>query len=278
MSLSAAQVQQFRDEGYVPVPHFFKAREVAALQADIRRLVLAGLLRNVATAGDGQTPSGSRANLQICPMSPQSSLVRALPFEPKVTEAVTALLGERVLLHLDQCFLKPARHGSGTNWHQDNAYFKIADPAKGTALWIAIHDATVANGTLHVIPRQVHEQLAHDRDPESNHHIRCYPLEDAAVPVALEAGGAVFFAYGTPHCTRGNTTERDRAGLALHFLHEDFATTEEFQKRKDKQRKYPVLTGPHASGGVKEYGVPIAGTWAQEVERALAWETAACLA
>ena len=38
--------------------------------------------------------------------------------------------------------------GIGTNWHQDNAYFKIRDPMRGTAMWIAAHDATIANGTI----------------------------------------------------------------------------------------------------------------------------------
>ena len=62
------------------------------------------------------------------------------------------LLGPEITLHLDQIFLKPGRTGMGTAWHQDNAYFKIPQPLRGTAMWIAIHDATVANGTLRVVP------------------------------------------------------------------------------------------------------------------------------
>ena len=55
---------------------------------------------------------------------------------PKMVE------GPALILRLDQVFLKPPRDGMGTNWHQDNAYFKISDPLKGTAMWIAVHDAT----------------------------------------------------------------------------------------------------------------------------------------
>ena len=51
---------------------------------------------------------------------------------------------------LDHIFLKPAHTGIGTDWHQDNAYFKISDPTKGTAMWIALHDAHIENGTLHL--------------------------------------------------------------------------------------------------------------------------------
>ncbi|MBI3829540.1 MAG: phytanoyl-CoA dioxygenase family protein [Planctomycetes bacterium] len=267
MALKAEQIQQFKREGYTVAPHLFDAREVAALQADIERLKRLGKLRNVATDGDGKTHSTQKVNLQICPMYRESTLVRALPFVPKVVEAVTSLIGDRVILHLDQCFLKPAKNGAGTSWHQDNAYFKIADPMRGTAMWIAIHDATIANGTMNIIPGMFSEKLEHSRDPHSDHHIRCYPDESKAVPCELKAGGAIFFAYGTPHCTRGNTTEKDRAGLAYHFLHEDFASADMLKEDRDH---HPYINGAKCTGGLKEYGVAVAGTWDQEVEAAIA--------
>lgn len=267
MALSTQQVEQFKREGYTVAQHFFDAREVAALQAEVERLKRIGKLRNVATDGDGKTHSTQKVNLQICPMGPESTLVRALPFVPKVVEAVTSLIGDRVVLHLDQCFLKPAKNGAGTNWHQDNAYFKITDPLRGTAMWIAIHDATIANGTLNVIPGLMYEKLEHSRDQHSDHHIRCYPNESKAVPCEIKAGGVIFFAYGTPHCTRGNTTDRDRAGLACHFLHEDFITSEMAAKGREN---FPHLSGAKCSGGLKEFGVSVVNTWAQEVDGALA--------
>lgn len=266
MGLSAGQVERFLAEGYVALPRFFDKREAAALQAEVERLVEVGALRNVATDGDGKTPSGSLRNLQLCPMYRHSSLFRALPFEPKVVEAVRALIGDPVMLHLDQVFLKPGGDGMGTNWHQDNAYFKIRDPLKGTAMWIAVHDATIENGTLHVIPHSFQEQYDHGRDPYSDHHIRCYPPEEEAVPIELPAGGVVFFCYGTAHCTRANRTDRARAGVAYHFLRTDYSSPELVAPDRDYR---PYLTGPLASGGRQEYGTVVAGTWRREVELAL---------
>ena len=152
MTLSSRQTRYFRDHGYVAVPAFFSPREIAALRAEIERFKREGLLRNVATDGDGETLAESKANLQLIPLNDKSPLIRALPFEPRVVEAVGQLIGDPFLLHLDQMFLKPARHGMGTDWHQDNAYFKIGDPMMGTAMWVAVHDADRANGTLRVIP------------------------------------------------------------------------------------------------------------------------------
>jgi ectoine hydroxylase-related dioxygenase (phytanoyl-CoA dioxygenase family) len=261
------QIAQFREEGYVALPEFWNEREVSAMRADLARLQRAGKLHNVATDGDGVTHSQVKANLQLCPLWPHSNLFRAMPFAPKVAEAVSQLIGDPVVLHLDQVFLKPARTGAGTNWHQDNAYFQIPDPLRGTALWTAVHPATIANGTIRVIPRAFGELLEHRRDPESDHHIRCWPDESRAVSVELPAGGVVFFAYGTPHATGGNRTDNERAGVALHFIH---AEQNGVARGGFELGKRPILTGPDATGGEREYGIRVAGAWEAEVDGSLA--------
>ena len=40
------------------------------------------------------------------------------------------------------------------------------------------------------------EIYAHDRDPNSDHHIHCTVPEERAIPIELPAGGAVFFNFG----------------------------------------------------------------------------------
>lgn len=268
MKLTPIQIEQFRRRGYVPAPGFFDAAETAALQADIARLKRNNFLRNVATDGDGKTPATAKQNLQLCPANFYSTLIRALPFAPKVIEAVASLIGgPEITLHLDQIFLKPGRTGMGTAWHQDNAYFKIQNPLRGTAMWIAIHDATVANGTMRVVPDSWETLLPHERDGNSDHHIRCFPDESKAETIELKAGGALFFCYGTPHCTGDNVTDTERAGLAYHFLCHD-QTNEAFYTTGRLGNPRPHVTGPRATGGLEEYGAVIAGTWDSEVARA----------
>jgi phytanoyl-CoA hydroxylase len=263
LPLSAAQVAQFQAEGYTVEPQFFTGPEVAALVAELERFKRAGLGRNVATDGDGKTHSQTKINYQIIPLNDKSTLMRALPYHPKVMAAIGQLIGEPFIRHLDQIFLKPARTGAGTDWHTDNAYFKISDPAKGTAMWIALHDATLANGTLHVIPRSYLEKFEHERDLGSDHHIHMQADEARAVALEIPAGGAIFFNYGTAHATKANNTDNERAGLAFHFLRTDFIP--------NANRFKPIhVTGPEASGGRNEYGVPVAGTWDEEVRKVLA--------
>ncbi len=271
MPITAAHVEQFQSEGYAAIDPFFTPRELEALRAELTRMYAVaaeGRSLNVAVQEDGgvNNDEGERQNLQLIPLNDKSPLYQALPFAPKVADSVAALIGDSFRLHLDQAFWKPAHKGIGTSWHQDNAYFKISDPLRGTAMWIAIHDATVANGTIHVIPRSYSEAYEHYRDPLSNHHIRFDPKDDEGVPVELAAGGVAFFCYGTPHCTKGNTTDEGRAGVALHFLHTDYADGDHWTQH---EQRTPIVRGPLATGGVRECGEKIEGTWDQRVEEVL---------
>lgn len=256
MPFTSSHAATYHDRGWVTVPDFFDPMEVEAMRGELERLLAEGRLRNVATDGDGRTTSTTHANLQICPLSPVSPFFRALPYAAKVREAVSALVGEPVTFWLDQIFCKPGGHGAGTGWHQDNAYFKADRPLLGVGMWTALHEATIANGTMHIIPR-TGLVLPHERDGGSDHHIRCEVDESQAIAIELPAGGSLFFAYDIPHCTRANTTDQPRAGLALHFAH----ASQQAYTDNHRYRNAPVITGPGADDGTATWGERLIGTW-----------------
>lgn len=260
--LTTEQVRHFRDFGYTVRHHMFDDREIKAMLSELHRFQKQGLGRNVSTDPE------AKVNYQIIPLNDKSDLFRALPFAPKVIESVAQLIGHPFARHLDQIFLKPPGIGMGTDWHQDNAYFKLDDPTKGTAMWIALHDANLLNGTLHVIPNSHRMEFDHARDPESDHHIHIELVEGTEVPVEIEAGGAVFFNYGTAHATKRNESQHARAGLAYHFLNTDCPL------RQQSPFSLVKITGDEASGGREEYGEMIAGTWEREVAKLAAKGTA----
>ena len=266
MALSKKQVEDYQRDGYTCLPNLFSPREVTAMQAEVDRLMEDGLLRNVAVHEEDHAQGKDAKNLQICPLSPHSMLFRALPYEETVIDKVRQCIGESFVLHLDQIFLKPGHSGRGTSWHQDNAYFRVEDPTFGVGMWIAIHDATVANGTLHVVPSSYRNAIEHERDPGSDHHIRCQMDESKAVAVDLPAGSAILFNFGVPHCTKANTTDAARAGLALHFLHTDHIPS---HAGRGGERITSVLRGPDATDGETEYGSVVRGTWSREIDRVL---------
>lgn len=242
--MTPQQQRQYREAGYTTVPGFFAANEIGALRLQVQRWIAAGELRDVAV-------SASKRNLQRIPLWPHSRLFRALPFHPRVVAAVSALLGDPVVKILDQMFHKPAGDGMGTNWHTDNAYFGIDEPLRGCAMWIAIDDATVGNGCLHVVPGAFDRDFPHERDPESDHHIRTTIDPAEAVPCELEAGGVAFFSFGTPHATGTNPTASGRSGVGIHFV--NYRHASDAMRRKARWERV-FLTGSEASGGLREYG------------------------
>src|SRR5471030_2226639 len=115
MKLTLEQLTQYRRDGYTTVPDFFNRQEVTAMQTELQRLKDDGLLHNIARAGDGQTETTTAVNLQICPVAPKSELFRSLGFAGKVVDAIRQLIGDPIVWQLDQIFLKPGRHGTGTS-------------------------------------------------------------------------------------------------------------------------------------------------------------------
>ena len=73
MDFTQGQINRFRKWGYAVVPDMFTRREVRAMRGELDRFKREGLLRNVATDGDGQTHSQTHINLQICPITPKSA-------------------------------------------------------------------------------------------------------------------------------------------------------------------------------------------------------------
>ena len=249
---SKIEAQRFVQEGFIVKHHFFDASEVEIMQKETNRLLEEGTFRNVSTDEDGN-PSETSQNLQLIPLYDQSRIFRALPFQEKMIRVVSELIGDPYLLRLDQIFLKPARNGLGTSWHQDNAYFNIENPLKGLAAWIAIDDANSRNGAMQLIPGLHLQKFEHRRDPFSDHHIRCNPPEEQALTIEIKAGGVIFFCYGVPHQTGPNLSERLRAGLAYHYIHQD-CITEQVHRFPNRCR---YMTGPKASGGKNEYGMEV---------------------
>jgi hypothetical protein len=92
------------------------------MKAGLIQLSEKGKLANVATIGDGKTHTDVPRNLQLCPLSPESSLFRTMPFDEKVANTVSSLIcddkeKESVCCYLSQVFWKPPKIGLGTGWH-----------------------------------------------------------------------------------------------------------------------------------------------------------------
>lgn len=205
-------IDEFRTRGFTAIERFFDETETLAMQVEVEQWITSGLFRDVST-----NPK-RRQNFQCIPLYPHSPLFRALPHSQKVVDVAEALLGPPVAKILDQSFYKPPRSGMGTNWHTDNAYFRLADPLKGMAMWIAIQESNAENGGLKIVPDVFNEEFPHERDPRSDHHIRTHLDEGLSHQFELAAGSVVFFCFGTPHATGDNRSAIGRTGVGIHFV------------------------------------------------------------
>lgn len=262
--LDESTVRDFKEQGYVIVHDLFNAEEVRAMKVVIESFRQGELLKNSSLIE-------GRPNIQLHRLSDKSPVFRALPWHGPVRDAVFSLVGGPAMLELDgQLFLKPAQTGCGTRWHQDNAYLQAPDPVEGVGMWIALDDAGVDNGTLHVVPR-VHTSgnFTHMRDAANDHLWTCAEtlpemLEaakaHAPVPCVVKAGGAVFFSYGTPHCTLDNKSDSDRASVSYHFRY--------CRDMEAWEYRHPLLT-LERSLGVDRSGVVVADSFVTESQRVL---------
>ena len=183
---------------------------------------------------DVSTNPEVRQNYQLIPLYSRSVLFKALPFAPKVIDAVGNLIGHPVIKILDQSFYKPPHSGMGTSWHTDNAYFKLRDPLRGTAMWIAIHDGDVSNGTLKVVPGAFNEDLPHTRDPASDHHIRTELDESRAVNLKL----AAWCSFVLVHPMRPETIRVMILASALEFTSSIRITCRLYTRNVGNRRSY----------------------------------------
>jgi hypothetical protein len=136
------------------IPNFFSPEEAEAMRRSVQAFKAEGMLHDQSTG-----PADGVQNYQMHYLSEVSWLWRALPWEDRVMEAVTALLDcPNIEVHLDQMFLKPPKVGRGTLHHQDNG-----TPSADSSLCAAIsmqNWLTVGRSECRLLP---------DRGPTEGH-------------------------------------------------------------------------------------------------------------
>ena len=136
---------------------------------------------------------------------------------PRIQGFLSQLIGEEAILKADMALSKPPFIGSEKPWHQDNAYFNWLPLHRVATAWIALDDATVENGCMHILPG------GHKLGPLRHHHtIDCEIMpgrfdNDQALPVPLRAGGVMYFSAMLPHQTPPNRTGSRRRALQFQY-------------------------------------------------------------
>ena len=217
--LSAVQIRQFNELGYLFPLEVFDPQEVVAMRAycdDLFAKAMAAGFNRYAINGWHCHCAGL---YDLCT-------------EPRILDLVQDLLGEDLVLWGTHFFLKEPGDSKRVSWHQDASYWPLS-PSKTATVWLAIDDADAGNGAMQVIPRShVNAQLAYRRSSaEENNVLSQTTLAaeeqgDPPVTIALRAGQVSLHTDWLIHGSEPNRSARRRCGLTLRFTAADVRALE----------------------------------------------------
>jgi ectoine hydroxylase-related dioxygenase (phytanoyl-CoA dioxygenase family) len=140
---------------------------------------------------------------------------------PEVGAVLVDSVGPDVDCFLSQFIFKnPGAWGQP--WHQDSFYFAFDPPRPIVGLWLAVTEATLQNGCLHVLPgshaEPVHPHVA-DARPGANYGYVEIVDHDmaAATPVLMQPGDLLVFDSHLMHRSTDNESDGARAAMVFHF-------------------------------------------------------------
>lgn len=237
-AITDADLERYQTQGYLAVEHAFDPATVAAAGAGLNDLVM------------GQYPDfkgiqferGSRSKLATMTLNERHDAVRklmwftaveprlqALATDPALLAVLERLLADRPVLFQDMALLKPPR-GREKPWHQDKAYFTYTSDTRVVGVWIAIDEATPANGCMRVRPG------THREGPVIHFQRRDWQICDTdgrqyeVVAVPLKPGGLLLFDGLIQHGTPYNPTAERRRAVQFHYAPKGASKTDDSER------------------------------------------------
>ena len=223
---SIEQKEKYENEGY------FIERNVISpdLAAELR-----GVIRNVIMSPE----PGTKADIDpMDPMedSPQGRIARYRKLAnfcvqspliwhnvhggEKLLNIARYFLGDDIIVKFNSCFLKPARTGSATPWHQDNGLWRDGE-TEPFNFWMPLEPATRENGCMQFIPGSHKTEIVdHVLYPDSIHgelpreRVQQMLEEKDVHHIELDTGDVVFWHSSMWHYSPSNKSEKSRIAVA----------------------------------------------------------------
>ncbi|HEY6471556.1 MAG TPA: phytanoyl-CoA dioxygenase family protein [Acidimicrobiales bacterium] len=176
-----------------------------------------------------------------------------------VVDVVAPLIGPDVDVFLSQFIFKTAG-AWGQPWHQDSLYFPFEPRRPVIGVWLAVTEATLVNGCLHVLPgsqtEPVHQHVP-DRRPGANYGY--FEIVDhdmsGSEPVLMKPGDLLVFDSHVMHRSTDNESSGIRAAMVYHYAsagtvdhsEEYWPSTNEWVPVRRDGRLVPPSSASHAA-------------------------------
>jgi len=216
------QVRQYKEQGFLAVANVLTEEETERSIEALMNLIFVDAKGAKIQFMKPQDQLHSRAERELAVRKVHEYVaadetLRAIAYGPKLLGKVRDILGEEPVLVQDMALLKPPHGGGEKPWHQDMAYGPLAFDKPVVGVWIALDEAALDNGCMHVVPR------SHMDGGVPHYAVRDWQIcdtnvrveRDVAVP--LPPGGALFFHGMIHHGTPPNTSAKRRRALQLHY-------------------------------------------------------------
>jgi hypothetical protein len=225
MLLDQSQIDRFWSDGFLAFDPVLPPSELEAIRQRLIGLhstakgFREGALFDAMGVDDGCEPQ--RFPQILHPRSFVPELVKGEFF--RTAQAVARqLLGPDVRFKADISLRKPARIGSPTPWHQDEAFHDPAWDYHEVSFWLALQPTDQRNSCMEYIPGSHRGPVLPHGFPGGDnriHALECVDGVDPAlsVPCILPAGGCVIHTQRTLHAAGPNLSDTDRLAYVLIF-------------------------------------------------------------
>lgn len=216
------RIHRYKEQGYLIVENMLTSAEIEGGLQEIHDIIFEKLegpkLQIVKSQSGFNTPEEREfAVRKVSHFIRYAPVLGSIARHPVIHEVAGKLLNEDPKLISYQALLKPPLGGSEKPWHQDMAYGGLFYKKQIVTAWIALDEAGLDNGCMHIIPR------SHLRGGVPHYFIRDWQLCDTHVDVendvaaTLSPGSVLFFSGLLYHGTPANFSEKRRRSVQLRF-------------------------------------------------------------
>ena len=147
---------------------------------------------------------------------------RAFATRPDVVALVSDVLGTDAPACFLSQFIFKNPGAWGQPWHQDAWYFPFTPSRPVVGIWLAITEATLDNGCLHVLPgshhEPVHEHVLDRREGANYGYVEIVDHDMVtSAPVLMQPGDLLVFDSHLMHRSTDNTSAGIRAAMVFHY-------------------------------------------------------------
>ncbi len=227
--LSPEQLRQFERDGFIALPQFFTAKEVAAFRHEMTRMANDPETIN---RDEAVTEPDSGAVRSIFRVHQLSSLFNRLSRHPRLLSIAGQILGGGVYIHQSRINMKPGFRGQGFYWHSDFETWHVEDglPRMRTvSCSVTLTENNEFNGPLMLIPgSQNHYIACVGETPDENYksslrkQVAGTPDEESLTQLAEQggiqapkgpAGTVLLFDCNTMHGSSSNISPFPRSNV-----------------------------------------------------------------